>query len=90
MRKKREKTGNIIPCFEEVAVKKTAGYKEAIEEIEAIVNEIEQEAVDVDMLTEKVKRAAYLIRLCREKLKATDRDVKGILRGLENTVEKES
>lgn len=70
-------------------VKKNPGYKEAVEEIEAIVNEIEQESVDVDMLTGKVKRAAYLIKLCKEKLRATDTDVKGILRGLENTIERE-
>ncbi|MBI5739781.1 MAG: exodeoxyribonuclease VII small subunit [Nitrospirae bacterium] len=58
-------------------------YKEALEEIEAIVEEIEGETVDVDVLTEKVKRAAHLIRLCKAKLKATDGEVKKILQEFE-------
>lgn len=66
-------------------MKKTPGYKEAIEEIEAIVYEIEQETVDVDILTDKVKRAVTLIRLCKEKLRKTDEEVKGVLKGIERT-----
>jgi exodeoxyribonuclease VII small subunit len=54
-------------------------YKDALEEIESIVEEIESESVDVDVLTEKVRRAAYLIRMCKAKLKKTDDEVKKIL-----------
>jgi exodeoxyribonuclease VII small subunit len=32
-------------------------YREAIEELEEIVSQIENEQIDVDALTEKVKRA---------------------------------
>lgn len=59
------------------------GYKEAVEEIESIVEEIENETVDVDVLAEKVKRAAYLIKYCKSKLKATDNEVKKVLREFE-------
>ena len=59
------------------------GYKEAIEEIEAIVEEIESETVDVDVLAEKVKRAAFLVKHCKAKLKATDNEVKKILKEFE-------
>jgi exodeoxyribonuclease VII small subunit len=59
------------------------GYKEAIEEIEAIVEEIESETVDVDVLAEKVKRAARLVKHCKAKLKATDNEVKKILKDFE-------
>ncbi len=59
---------------------RTLTYKEAIEEIEAIVNEIENETVDVDVLAEKVKRATFLIKLCKQKLKKTDNEVKKVLK----------
>jgi exodeoxyribonuclease VII small subunit len=58
-------------------------YKEALEEIEAIVGEIENETVDVDVLTEKVKRAAYLIRHCRDKLRKTDDEIRKVLEDFE-------
>lgn len=61
-------------------MKKNPSYKQAIDEIESIVNEIENETVDVDTLALKVKRAAFLIKLCREKLKTTDDEVKKILK----------
>jgi exodeoxyribonuclease VII small subunit len=59
------------------------GYKEALEEIESIVGEIENETVDVDVLAEKVKRAAFLIKYCKAKLKTTDSEVKKILKEFE-------
>ncbi len=58
-------------------------YKEALEEIESIVEEIENETVDVDVLTEKVKRATFLIKFCKEKLKRTDDEIKKVLKEFE-------
>jgi exodeoxyribonuclease VII small subunit len=58
-------------------------YKAAVEELEKIVEEIESESIDVDILAEKVKRASSLIKLCKNKLKSTDDEVKGILTELE-------
>lgn len=58
-------------------------YKKALEEIEAIVEEIENETVDVDVLSEKVKRAAYLIKHCREKLRKTDDEIRKVLEDFE-------
>lgn len=63
--------------------KKRESYKAAIGELEKIVAEIEDENIEVDMLAEKVKRASYLIKLCKNKLKSTDDEVKGILSELE-------
>lgn len=62
-------------------------YKDAIEEIESIVDEIENETVDVDVLTEKVKRAAFLIKYCKEKLRKTDNEVKQVLKDFEKEEE---
>lgn len=59
------------------------GYREAMEEIESIVNEIENEAVDVDALTQKVRRATALIKFCKEKLRKTEKEIKDILRDFE-------
>lgn len=64
-------------------MKDAPGYKEALEEIETIVGEIENETVDVDVLTEKVKRAASLIKYCKTKLKKTDDEVKKVLKEFE-------
>ncbi|MDO8283114.1 MAG: exodeoxyribonuclease VII small subunit [Thermodesulfovibrionia bacterium] len=61
----------------------TPSYKDAIEEIESIVGEIENESIDIDALAEKVKRAAYLIKYCKTKLKNTDNEVKKVLKEFE-------
>ncbi|UCH81753.1 MAG: exodeoxyribonuclease VII small subunit [Nitrospiraceae bacterium] len=60
------------------------GYKDAIEEIEHIVDEIESETIDVDVLSEKIKRAAFLIKYCRQKLRKTDDQIKKVLQDLES------
>ncbi len=58
-------------------------YKDAIEEIDSIVDEIENETVDVDMLTEKIKRAAFLIKYCKKKLRNSDDEIRKVLDELE-------
>lgn len=62
---------------------KKISYQEAITEIEEILAEIENEALDVDELTGKVKRAATLIKTCREKLHKTEKDIEQILGDME-------
>ncbi|MEW6602543.1 MAG: exodeoxyribonuclease VII small subunit [Nitrospirota bacterium] len=64
-------------------MKEAPNYKEALEELEAIVEEIENETADIDVLTEKVKRAAYLIKYCREKLRKTDDEIRKVLEDFE-------
>ena len=68
-------------------MKDTPSYKDAMEEIQTIVDEIEQEGVDIDILAAKVKRATDLIKYCRDKLKKTDRDVKTVLEEFEKSGE---
>ncbi len=58
-------------------------YTEAYEELQRIVSEIETGEISVDELSEKVKRAALLIRICKNKLAATEEDVSQILKELE-------
>lgn len=58
-------------------------YTEAFEELQRIVTEIERGEISVDELSEKVKRAALLIKVCKSKLSSTEEDVNKILRELE-------
>jgi len=44
------------------------GYAEAVAELEDILDGLESEAVDVDVLADRVKRAAALIKHCRSKI----------------------
>lgn len=58
-------------------------YKEAVAEIDEILEKIEQEELDVDELSEKVKRVSFLIRFCKEKLHKTSTEVENILKEME-------
>jgi len=60
-------------------------YKEAYDELQVIVSEIEGGSISVDELSKKVKRAALLIKVCKNKLTATEEDVNNILKELEST-----
>jgi exodeoxyribonuclease VII small subunit len=50
-------------------------YKEALAEIEKIVEKIENEELDVDELSVMVKRAGELLQWCKKKLKATEEEL---------------
>ena len=62
-------------------------YSLAWKELEEIINEIESEDINVDVLTEKVKRAGYLIKFCKGRLRNTEEDVKKVLAEIEETAE---
>lgn len=59
-------------------------YTKAFEELQTIVSEIEEGEISVDELSEKVKRAAQLIRICKQKLTTTEEDVNKILKELDS------
>ena len=59
-------------------------YTEAFEELQKIVTEIEEGQITVDELSEKVKRAAFLINICKAKLTSTEEDVNKILKDLDS------
>jgi exodeoxyribonuclease VII small subunit len=58
-------------------------YTEAFEELQEIVSQIEEGEISVDELSEKVKRAATLIKICKTKLTTTEEDVDKILKELD-------
>lgn len=67
----------------------TPNYTQAFEELQQIVTEIEDGQISVDELSEKVKRAAYLINICKTKLSSTEEDVSRILKDLGNSTPEE-
>jgi exodeoxyribonuclease VII small subunit len=64
-------------------------YTEACNELQEIVTEIEQGETTVDVLSQKVKRAAELIQLCKKILSETEGDVNAILQELAKQEEKQ-
>jgi exodeoxyribonuclease VII small subunit len=58
-------------------------YQAAFEELQQIVTDIEEGEISVDELSEKVKRAAQLIKICKAKLTQTEASVDQILKELE-------
>ncbi|MDR0575517.1 MAG: exodeoxyribonuclease VII small subunit [Tannerella sp.] len=64
-------------------MEKKETYNEALEKLRAIVEDIEKGELDVDILSEKVKEATRLIKLCKEKLFKADEEVKKVLEELD-------
>lgn len=58
-------------------------YTQAFEELQQIIVDLEEGEVNVDELSEKVKRATKLIAVCKSKLTETEEDVNKVLRDLE-------
>ena len=59
-------------------------YTDAFDELQEIVEHMENGEITVDELSLKVKRAAELIKICKQKLTTTEEDVNQILKELEN------
>ncbi|MBR4996892.1 MAG: exodeoxyribonuclease VII small subunit [Bacteroidaceae bacterium] len=54
-------------------------YEEAIQQLETIVSQIEKNELDIDQLTDRLKEAQKLIKLCKDKLYKTDEKIKALL-----------
>ena len=57
----------------------TIGYTQALEELIAILVELEDTTVDVDLLADRVARADELLILCRNRLEAAEIQVQRII-----------
>lgn len=58
-------------------------YTDAFDELQQIVSDIEDGEISVDELSTKVKRASELIKICKNKLVSTEKDVAEILKELD-------
>jgi len=70
--------------------RKKLTYSHAIQELEEIIRGIETESIDVDVLTERVKRATHLIKFCKNNLRTTEEEVKKTLSEIEEKPEEEA
>jgi exodeoxyribonuclease VII small subunit len=59
--------------------KKKLTYKDAVAEIEEILEKLENEELDVDDLAIKVKRVSQLLKFCKEKLTGTEKEIQNII-----------
>lgn len=59
--------------------KQKFSYKDAILEIEKIMNKIENNEFDLDDLSKNVKKASELIEKCKNKLHKTEEEIENIL-----------
>lgn len=69
---------------------KPQSYAKAVEELEAILGDLEGENIEVDELAAKVKRASGLIQFCRERLNGTRLEIEQVVAELENFEDREA
>lgn len=58
---------------------KEVNYEEALLQLEEIANKMESGEYEIDELTVQLKKAQKLIKLCKDKLKSTDKEIRKIL-----------
>lgn len=54
-------------------------YEKAVCELKEIVDKMERDELDIDQLSEQLKRAKVLVKLCKDKLTKTDEEIKKLL-----------
>ncbi len=62
-------------------MEKEMKYEEAVAELERVVTQMESGQMDLDAVTEKLKKAQKLIKYCKERLTETDGEIQKILGG---------
>lgn len=62
---------------------KELNYQEAYDELQTIVQEIEDNSISVDILSEKIKRAMFLVESCKQKLQKIEIDIDKLIEDIE-------
>lgn len=60
-------------------MEKEMKYEEAMRQIELIVAKMENDELDIDEMSEQLKTAQQLIKLCKDKLTKTEAEIQKIL-----------
>lgn len=63
---------------------KKISYTEAYNELQEIVSEMENSEINIDQLDSKIKRASELLKICKDKLFKTEKNVQDILEEIRN------
>lgn len=67
-----------------MSVKEKLTYKQALIELEDILNRIENSNLEVDQLSEKIKRASFLLKSCKQMLRSAEEVANTILNNIED------
>nr|WP_294726381.1 exodeoxyribonuclease VII small subunit [Prevotella sp.] len=59
--------------------KKEMKYEEALRQLEDIVEKMENDELDIDQLSDQLKKAKKLVKLCKDKLTKTDAEIRKLL-----------
>ncbi len=54
-------------------------YEKALEELEAIAEKLESGECDIDELSKNLRRAKELVKLCNDKLRQADDEVRAVI-----------
>ena len=60
-------------------MKQEIKYEAAFAELQTIVRRMENDELDIDQMSEQLKRAQDLIKLCKEKLTKAEEDIQKII-----------
>lgn len=60
--------------------KKTFSFSEAVSEIDRLINQIEDGKLDIDKMSDQVKRVSGLIIDCQKKLRATEEEINNLFK----------
>ena len=63
------------------------GYAQALDELDAILRELEGSDVDVDRLADRVARATALLTICRERIGAARLRIDEVIAELDGAAE---
>ena len=62
-------------------------YSKSIKRLEEIIEKIENEEIDVDELSERVKEAVMLIKVCKSKIEKAELEVKQVVEDFDKDVD---
>lgn len=65
--------------MQNLKTEKTMKYDEAVKQLEQIIQHIEREEMDIDDLSENIKKAQSLIKLCKDKLTKAEESIKQVM-----------
>jgi exodeoxyribonuclease VII small subunit len=72
---------------ESAAAETPVSFREAMDELEGILERIEGEEIDIDQLATELRRAAQLLDVCRGKIRKAEVEVTQIVQSLEEPEE---
>ena len=78
-----------MPAAKTKTTKSEPTYKEAMEELEAIVAKVDDRGVDIDELAGNIKRAHELISICQARIEAVRFEVENVMSGKDEPIQKE-